>query len=101
MKSGYEIVWTPKADKEFFQVEEYLQDNWPDSTLTRFYRQLEQTLKVVATHPLGFPAIDEHPDIRKVVIAKFNSVYYRIHEDRIEILSFFSNRQDPEKINIE
>lgn len=33
--------------------------------------------------------------IRKVVIKKFNTLYYRQKEDRIEIISFFSNRQNP------
>ena len=34
---------------------------------------------------------------RKAVILKFNTLYYRIMNDKIEILSFFSKRQSPDK----
>ena len=35
--------------------------------------------------------------VRRAVLLRGNTIYYRIKDDQIEILSFFSNRQDPEK----
>lgn len=47
-----------------------------------------------------FP-VSKKTNIRKVVIKKYNTMYYREKENKtIEILSFFSNRQSPEKKRI-
>ena len=36
-------------------------------------------------------------DVRRAVVLKFNTLYYRVNENNVEILSFFSNRQNPKK----
>ena len=40
---------------------------------------------------------DNALEVRKAVILKYNTLYYRIKKNTIEILSFFSNRQNPAK----
>ena len=36
-------------------------------------------------------------DIHRVVILTYNTLYYRVKNNQIEIISFFSNRQNPKK----
>ena len=58
---------------------------------------LYRVLKLIASQPTTF-SLSDFTGIRKVVIKKFNTLYYRQKEDRIEIISFFSNRQNPDKL---
>ncbi|WZL88509.1 type II toxin-antitoxin system RelE/ParE family toxin [Salinimicrobium sp. 3283s] len=100
MKSGYSIQWTSHALSELAETIDYLQKNWTDRELKSFSQELDNTLQLISKNPELFPASKSRKSIRRVVVAKYNSLYYRINKDSVEILSFFSNRQDPGKIKI-
>ena len=42
---------------------------------------------------------DKDETVRKIKIAKHLLLYYRIKKNRLEILDFFDQRQDPDKAN--
>ena len=42
----------------------------------------------------------EKKGVRRVVIMKYNTLYYRVIDKRVEILTCFSNRQNPIKNKI-
>lgn len=94
MKSGYEIVWSDQSLKELEETIEYLEQNFTIKELRRLSVEIERNLDIISENPLIFSRT-EKLDIRKVVIAKFNTLYYKIENEKIEIISFFSNRQNP------
>lgn len=59
--------------------------------------ELERKIKLISEEPTTYRKLEFH-NVRKVVIKKFNTMYYRIHENKVEILSFFSNRQNPNRL---
>lgn len=96
MKSGYDIFWTPNALKELAQTIKYLENNFSEKEIKKLANKIESTLLLISKNPNLFP-ISENRNIHKAVLLKYNSMYYRIKNDKIEILSFFSNRQSPDK----
>jgi hypothetical protein len=50
--------------------------------------EIERNLDIISENPLIFSRT-EKLDIRKVVIAKFNTLYYKIENEKIKIISFF------------
>jgi hypothetical protein len=48
-------------------------------------------------NPNLFQSSDIKKDVRRVVVAKYNTMYYRTKGNTIEIISFFSNRQNPKR----
>jgi len=58
--------------------------------------EIERISSITSQNPNIFPNSDRL-QTRKAVILKFNTLYYRIMNDKVEILSFFSNRQSSEK----
>lgn len=96
MKSGYKVEWTDNALEELQQTFDYLESNFTEKELNKLAVEIEQFVALISKNPTLFPASDIK-DIRKVVIKKYNTMYYRILEDKVEILSFFSNRQNPKK----
>lgn len=94
MKSGYEIVWSDQSLKELEETIGYLEQNFTNKELRRLSVEIERNLDIISENPLIFSRT-EKLDIHKVVIAKFNTLYYKIENEKIEIISFFSNRQNP------
>lgn len=96
MKSGFKIQWTLNARKELEKTVDYLQANFSEKEIRKLAQKIESVTELVSQNPNLFPKSDNN-QIYKVVILKFNILYYRIKNDQVEILSFFSNRQSPEK----
>ncbi|CAM4159554.1 type II toxin-antitoxin system RelE/ParE family toxin [Flavobacterium antarcticum] len=97
MKNGYEILWTDNALIELQKTIIYLEENWTEKELQNLVTQLEHTLKLIAQNPHIFQVSDFKKEVRRAVVLTLNTLYYRILEDKVEILSFFSNRQNPKK----
>lgn len=97
MKSGYKILWTDSALKELERTIDYLIQNWTEKELRNLALKIEETLELISSNPELFPRSEIKKDIRRVVIAKFNTIYYRIKGNNLEIISFFSNRQNPKR----
>ena len=96
-RDGKKIVWTDRAESELAQTLRYLTENFSNREVSRLAENIESTLKIIIAHPKLFPASIKRKNVRRVVILRFNTMYYRVRRDKIEILSFFSNRQDPKK----
>ena len=97
MKNGYEIHWTDNALIELEKTILYLQANWTDKEIRNLAIEIEKTTLLIAKNPFLFPESIFKRTIRKAVILSHNSMYYRTTENRIEILSFFLNKQNPKK----
>lgn len=99
MKSGYKIYWSDNALNELKNTIEYLEQNFSDKEIKRLVQKLEHTIQLLSKNPHIFPE-SEFKNIHRAVVLKYNSLYYRIKGNKIEILSFFSNRQSPNKRKI-
>ena len=58
---------------------------------------MEETLLLISHNPYLFQVSKVKKDILRVVILTYNTLYYRVNNNQIEIISFFSNRQNPKK----
>lgn len=96
MKNGYNISWTPNALNELEETIQYLQKNFSDKEIAKLARKIENFSEIISQNPYIFPKSDQ-TNIHKVIILTFNTIYYRIKDNNLEILSFFSNRQSPVK----
>jgi plasmid stabilization system protein ParE len=99
MKNGYNIFWTPNALNELEETIKYLQDNFTDKEIKKLADKIEIFTETIFYNPYLFPK-SSSKNIHKAIILKFNTVYYRVTDRNVEILSFFSNRQSPAKRKI-
>jgi plasmid stabilization system protein ParE len=99
MKNGYKVFWTEHALNELEKTIEYLQINFSDKELERLSQKIESTIYLISQNP-GLFSKSDSKGIYRVSILKLNTMYYRVKGDDIEILSFFSNRQNPQKRKI-
>ena len=97
MKDGYKILWTDFALKELENTIEYLEEIWTEKELQNLALNIEETLKLISQNPELFQVSEIKKDIRRAIILSHNTMYFRVKNNQIEIISFFSNRQNPKK----
>ncbi|NML59132.1 type II toxin-antitoxin system RelE/ParE family toxin [Chryseobacterium cheonjiense] len=96
MESGYKVFWTPHALEELEKTIEYLHNNFTDKEIRRLAHKIESSIEIISQNPFIF-SVSESKGIHKAIILQFNTMYYRVNDSTVEILSFFSNRQSPYK----
>ena len=99
MEKGFEILWTDLALEELSETVEYLKREFSQKEIDILGDEIERISSITSQNPNIFPNSDRLKT-RKAVILKFNTLYYRIMNDKIEIVSFFSNRQSPDKMKL-
>ena len=100
MTSGFRILWTENALAELEATIAFLETNWTEKELRNLAIEIEKAIDLLSRNPLLFQPSDLNLTVRRVVVAKKNTLYYRINDNTVEVLSFFSNRQNPNKRRI-
>ena len=99
MEKGFEILWTDLALEELSETVEQLKREFSQKEIDNLGDEIERITSIISQNPNIFPNSDRLKT-RKAVILKFNTLYYRIMNDKIEIVSFFLNRQSPDKMKL-
>jgi plasmid stabilization system protein ParE len=95
---AYKVIWSPKAEKTFDIVIDYLQRNWTNKQIKTFITETQWVLRMLTKNPYMFRG-SEKENIHETLITKHNLVLYQINnkEKKVELLSFFDTRKDPKK----
>lgn len=96
MKSGYKVLWTKNVLEELNKTIEYLEQNFSEKKIHKLANKIENISELISQNPHLFSK-SEFKGVHKVSVLKFNTLFYRIIKDEVQILSFFSNRQSPQK----
>lgn len=98
MKDSYKIIWSRRAYNNLAKVISYLEENWTEKEIKKFSIELEQCLKIMQRSPLTFPVSMTKPLLRKAVITRHNTLFFKLQEHAVEVVNIFDTRQDPAKI---
>ena len=87
-----------------FKIEkllEYLEKEWSRKARNHFHKQLNSSIDVLRQSPFAFPKSEFHPEIRKLVVSKHSTVFYKVSDDLVFIITIFDSRQDPDQMESE
>jgi hypothetical protein len=78
----------------------YLNKEWGENSVQDFISDVNDILMTISRNPKMFISARKKRDIRKGIITKHITLYYRIKQrkNEIELLTFWDNRQDPKKL---
>jgi len=93
-----QVIWSPLSERDFENILEYLSVNWEVNVAARFIDIVDELIDQIVLNPRQFPVIQKRYKIRKCVITKHNTLYYRESKNCIDILRIYDNRQDPKKL---
>lgn len=97
--STYPVTWSPKAKDEFVNILAFIEGQFGSETAADCVLMVEALLERIATFPNMFPASGPH-SIRRAVVQKNLSIYYRFQGDQIDILKVWDNRQNPDDLRL-
>jgi plasmid stabilization system protein ParE len=92
------IIWSPLAEKDFTNILLYLQEHWNEDVLENFIDITDELIEQIILNPKQFPIIHKTKKIRKCVLTKHNTLFYRIGNESVVIMRIYDNRQDPKKL---
>ena len=92
------IKWSPLSENDLANILEYLYENWGDKVVNQFIIITENILAQILINPTQFPIIYRKKRIRKCVLTKHNTIFYRDGKKQIEILRIYDTRQDPNNL---
>ena len=99
MENIYKIVWSDEALSNLKNILTYLENNWSKKEINKFATLLDRQLNRIQNNPFLFAESESRSTIRKSVLTKQVSIYYRIKNKTVELISLFDNRQNPKKLN--
>jgi plasmid stabilization system protein ParE len=89
------IIWSPLSEKDFENILDYLDKKWGSRVASNFIELTENLLNQIAINPKQFPIFYKRKKVRKCVLTKHNTLFYRDGKTNIEILRIYDTRQDP------
>lgn len=90
-----EILWSKKADRKFDHIIEYLSAEFGEASTKKFINKVYEFLDLLAQFPdIGTIESKEH-NIRGFVIVRQLTIFYQVRNDKIILLNFYDNRQQP------
>jgi plasmid stabilization system protein ParE len=93
------VIWTIKALKTYFKVSDYLQEEWGDTVVRDFAKEVDKAIREITVNPYMFEESNKYKNVRKGFVTEYNTMFYRIRprKKEIEILIFWDNRQDDKR----
>lgn len=98
MKNIYKLIWSDEAVNNLRDIIDYLENRWTKREIKKFAQLLDKQLKLIKENPLLFAESDKSNGLRKSVISKQTTIFYRIIGFEIRIVTLFDNRQNPNKL---
>ena len=91
------IIWSAEAKSDYESNIDYLLKEWSVKDAREFVDQAETVLSNLQKMPEMFP-LSDYRNVRKGLICKQISIFYRVKESAIELVRFWNNYQDTAKL---
>lgn len=88
------IVYIPEAEETLTSVYDFIKNRFGTRSAETLLNKAEKIIRLISEHPEMYKAVPFDNSVRKGLITKQTSVFYRINNETIELLFFWDNRQD-------
>ena len=95
------VYLSPLAEYKLVKLTEYLKKEWGIASKNKFLEKLKQKFNQISLQPESSPLTEDFDFVYWSVVTEQCSLYYRIQENEVEIITITDNRQNPEKVRSE
>ncbi len=92
------VIISKTAEKKLEKLFEYLITKWSITVKNEFIIKLDENIELIKEQPKSFPESEKKKGLRKCVITKQTTLYYRFDSKRIKVVTLFDTRQHPNKL---
>ena len=94
-----QIVWSDDAVADYHQNIDFLLEKWSVQVAVEFMEDVETIIELVERQPEKYPLTD-YQGIRKAVVRKQITLFFRLKDETIHLIQFWNNYQDPERLKM-
>jgi plasmid stabilization system protein ParE len=93
------VFWTRNAIVSLSKIIDYLREHWTEKEVVKFTADIRKSSRLIQKNPYIYMASGIQNEIRKGFVNKKVRMFYKINlkKNRIDILLFWDNRQNPKK----
>lgn len=95
------VVLSKTAKKKLDKLFEYLIEEGSVNVKSEFVEKLDDCIDIIKQQPEAFPESNKRKGLRRCVVTKQTTLYYRFNSKRIDVVTIFDTRQKPNKLNKE
>ena len=89
------LFWSETAKISYYEIIEFISKRWGQKIIVRFDQQVQEQLTLIQKHPYLWKESEKIRLARKCQINPLITLYYRINDQRVELLLFWDNRKNP------
>lgn len=92
--------WSLKAEYDYLDKIDFLQHKWTINEVHNFIDKVEEVIGLLQKENVNFKPTD-YKNTYQITITKQITLYYCINQNNdIELLRFFNNYQNPERLSL-
>jgi plasmid stabilization system protein ParE len=92
------VVISKTAEKKLEKLLDYLLHEWSEKVTSNFIKKLDLTIQIIKEQSEIFPESQKNKGLRKCVVTKQTTLFYRFDQQKIIIVTIFDTRQHPKKL---
>jgi plasmid stabilization system protein ParE len=100
MRNTYKLIWSDEALNGLKEIIEYLESKFSEKDVKKFVRRFDKQIKLLKSNPEIFSFSPNSKTIRRTIVARLTSIYYRVDGDIIYLVSIYDNRKNPNNLKI-
>ena len=92
-----QLTFSKRSITDIRKISDYIEAKFSLRIKTAFLEKLRKNFDYIVSSPENFPN-SEYENLRKCVVSKQTSIFYKIRSKDIVVVSVFDTRQNPNKI---
>jgi plasmid stabilization system protein ParE len=88
------VIYTRQAVSNSITIKNFILVKFTEREVNNFYKMLETFERIVSVFPDIYPKSIKNQNVRRAVLSKQLSVFYKIKRDEISIIAMIDNRMD-------
>jgi len=94
------VIISERAEQNLDNIVQYLETSWSLRVRDKFLELLKKKIEQITRTPHMYEASSKKKTIRRCVVSKQTSLYYRSKKEEIEIVTIQDTRQNPRKLKL-
>ncbi len=96
----FNIVFSERASDELTSTLEYIENEWSLRISNEFTKIFNEKINHIKSNPYLYPPFKNKKQVRRCVVNKQTSLFYRIENEDVQIITLFDNRKNPKKLKL-
>ena len=92
------VVISKTTEKKLDSLFSYLVEKWSVEVKNEFIEKLDYSIELIRNQPEMFPESKQGKKLRKCVVTKQTTLFYRFTSKQINVVTIFDTRQNPKKL---